>query len=287
MNAITPAASNGCRNGSRTLTPTGRWSVDAPAAAFEPARLSAGTQRRRRRGEHVANGVVELAHAAEAGGEGDVRERHGGRLDEQTGRLRALHPGERERTGTEFVGEEPVQVTFAVAEPTGESGNTVALDGTVGDEAHRPADEVLTGVPLGRSRRGIGPTSLAGPEPSLLGRGRRRQELDVGALGGDRRTARTAVDAGRPHGRDEPAVEPVVAALDGDVAVVGVEREHVTIMPDRNETDWRKSDATIDWVSRRRRARRSCEPACGPGRRPANRPERGGTSAGRDRARRT
>ena len=141
--------------------------------------MSSRTQRGRRRGEHVANGVVELAHTSEAGGEGDVRERHGGRLDEQTGGLRALHPGERERTGAEFVGEQPVQVTFAVAEPTGESGNTLSLDGAVGDEAHRPADEILAGVPFGRPGRGVGPTSLAGPEPSLLGRSRRREELDV------------------------------------------------------------------------------------------------------------
>jgi hypothetical protein len=47
----------------------------------------------------------------------------------------------------------------------------------------------------------------------------------------------------------------MVAALDGDVAVVGIEGEHVTIMPDRVASDWRKSDATI--------SRRTQSPATG------------------------
>ncbi len=147
-----------------------------------------------------------------------------------------LRPGDGERTGTEFVGEHPVQVALAVAEPPCETAHAVALDDTVGDQSHRSGNDVLADVPFGRARRRIRPAPLAGAEAPLLGGGRRRVEFDVRALRGDRRAARTAVDARRTHGRDEPAVEPLVATLHSDVALVGIERRHVTIMPLRRLT---------------------------------------------------
>ena len=158
-----------------------------------------------------------------------------------------------------------VQVAFAVAEPTGEPGDALSFDDTVGDEAHRPRNDVLSHVPLGRSGRGIWSTPLAGPEPVLL-RGRcGGEEVDVGPLRRDRRTTRPAVDAGRAHGRHEPSIEALVAALHGDVAVVGIERGHGSILPDGPTFDERKSDVSIDASTRasRRPGRARQSPATG------------------------
>ena len=96
---------NGPRTASRTET--------APGIRSEPARC-----RLRRRsslgavGEHLADRVVELAHAAEAGGERDVGHRQVGRLDQDPSGLGTLRPGERERPGAELVGQQPVEVAL-------------------------------------------------------------------------------------------------------------------------------------------------------------------------------
>ena len=49
-------------------------------------------------GKDLADGVVALAHAGEAGGEGDVRDREVGGLEEHACRLAALRPGQGERS---------------------------------------------------------------------------------------------------------------------------------------------------------------------------------------------
>ena len=92
---------------------------------------------------------------------------------------RALRAGEGERSGAELVGDEPRQVAAAVAEPAGETGDALAVDDAVGDEAHRPGDDFAAYVPLRRTGRGVGMAALAGPVPVLLGGGRRGEELDV------------------------------------------------------------------------------------------------------------
>ena len=66
-------------------------------------------------------------------------------------------------------------MAFAVAEPTGESGDTVAVDDAIGDEAHRPADEVLRAFHSGEPGEASGRHRLQARNPSLLGRGRRRR----------------------------------------------------------------------------------------------------------------
>ena len=176
-------------------------------------------------GEHFANGVVELANAAESGGEGDVGHREIGRLDQDSSGLGTLRPGERERSGAELVGQQPVEVAAAVPEMLGQPRHALTVDEAVGDQAHRPSDEIAAQVPLGRAGRGVGATALAGPEAELLGSGGRAVELDVGALRGDRRAAGSAIDTGRSHGDVEPAVEPGVAALGRPVTPIRVEHE--------------------------------------------------------------
>ena len=46
---------------------------------------------------------------------------------------------------------QPVEVALAVVEVPGEAGDAVAVDDAVGDEAHRPGDDVTTAVPVGRT----------------------------------------------------------------------------------------------------------------------------------------
>ena len=55
------------------------------------------------------------------------------------------------RAGAEFVGEHPVQVPFAVAEPPRDTADAIAFDDTVGDQSHRPGDHVLAHVPFRRA----------------------------------------------------------------------------------------------------------------------------------------
>ncbi len=103
---------------------------------------------RRRRGEHLSERVVELADAAESGGERHVGQRHRRRLDEQAGGVGALGSGDGERARAEFVGQHANEVSFAVAELPGEARYAAAFDLAVGDQPHGPGDDVLAGVPL-------------------------------------------------------------------------------------------------------------------------------------------
>ena len=240
-NATRCSASNGSRDGEVELDDAGR-----PV----PGGAGRGPQRRRRRGEHLADGVVELADAAEAGGERDRREVEVGGLDERAGGARPLGAGDGERAGAELVGHEAGEVALAVGQPAGQPADALAVDDAVDDEAHRPGDDVAADVPLRRAGRGVGPAPLAGPEAALLGGRGGRQEVDVAGLGRHGRAAGAAVDAGRGDGGHEAAVEAAVPAEHGPVAAGVVERQHPTILARRRRADERVSD-TDDGAGRR------------------------------------
>ena len=89
------------------------------------------------------------------------------------------------------VDEQAVEVALAVAEPGGEPGDALAVDDAVGDEPHRPADDVGADVPLGEPGVASGRQRLQARKPAPLGGGRRREE---------RTLARFGVTAGQ-HGR--------------------------------------------------------------------------------------
>ena len=197
-----------------------RWSPP-PVLGTSPA---LGAQLAGRGREHLADRVVELAHAAEPGGEGDGGERHGPSSRSGCGRscarwARAIASGPAPSSSTH----QAVEVALAVVQVAGEAGDALAVDDAVGDEAHRPGDDVAAAVPLRRTRGGVGSAALARPVAVLVGGGRRGEELDVLALRRHRRAARAAVDARRAHGGEEAAVEAGVLALDGAVALLGVE----------------------------------------------------------------
>ena len=120
-----------------------------------------------------------------------------GRLDQDPGGLGATGPGQRERTGAELGGEQPVEVPRGVADPGGEALDAVALDDAVGDQPHRAAGDVGRDVPVRGAGRGVGQAAPAGPEAGgLRGRGG-AVEGDVAPGRRGRRAGRPAVDAGR------------------------------------------------------------------------------------------
>ena len=167
----------------------------------------------RGRGEDRADGVVELADAGEAGGEGDGGHRQVGRLDQYPGRLGPLGPGQGQGAGAELGHQQAVELPLAVAEAGGHAPDPFAVHRPVGDVAHGPGHHVGPAVPLRRPRAGVGAAAQARPKPGPLGGGGGGVEADVPALGGHGRAARPAVDAGRGHGGEEPPVEAGVARL--------------------------------------------------------------------------
>ncbi len=189
-----------------------------------------------RRGEHLPDGVVELAHAGKPGGKGDLGDRHRRGLDQRAGRLGALGPSQRQRTGTQLAGQQPIDLTLAVVQPRGKATDPLAIHEPIGDQPHRPSDHVNAYVPLRRPGRRIGAAPLARPVSVLLGGRCGHEELDVVALRGHCRAARPAVDAGGLHRRDEAAIEAAVATLRGAVALFVVE-DHAAIVVRDPPTD--------------------------------------------------
>ena len=204
-----------------------------------------GTQFGRRRGEHLAHGVVELPNAAKARCEGDIGEGHCSGLDEQSRRVRPMGPGDSERACTEFVGHDSVEMTFAVSELLRQARHAVSLDSAIRDQAHRSADQILSEIPLRRSRRRVGTTPLARSEPPLLCSGRGVMELDVRLLRGDRWATGAAVDTRCTHCCHEPPVEAPVGVLDDAVAPIVVKGWHDSMMPVNTDNDQRKSASQL------------------------------------------
>ena len=194
--------------------------------------------------EDLADGLVALAHAGEAGGEGDLRDRQVRRLEQDACGLAALRPGQGQRTGADLGGDEAVELAGAVAETAGQTLDAFAVDDAVADEPHGPGHDVGPDVPLGRARGGVGPAAQAGPESGLLGRGGRRVEAHVLPLRGAGRAAGPAVDPGRGHGAEEPAVEAGVLALRRLVAAVRV-LDHGSSVARGCDIYWRKSDIAV------------------------------------------
>ena len=135
----------------------GGWFPAGPCSLCSARRP--GAQPARSVGERLAHGVVALAHAGEARGEGHVSDREVGRLEQDAGRLAALGPGQRQWPGADLGGDEAVQLAGAVAEAVGQALDALAVDDAVADEAHGPCDGVGPDVPFGRARRGVGPAA--------------------------------------------------------------------------------------------------------------------------------
>ena len=106
-------------------------------------------------------------------------ERHVRRLEQRAGGVGALGAGDRERPGAELVGHHAVEVALAVAEAAGEARHALAIDDTVGDEAHRRGRRRRRGrpTPASPARHRVGsactPGSRAAGRRPTSGRTRR------------------------------------------------------------------------------------------------------------------
>ena len=193
------------------------------AAADRRTSSRGGTQLGRRDRVDLADRVVELADRAEPGRERDLGQPEVGRLDQRSSGLRPLGPRQCQGTGADLGHEHPVEVPRRVTEPVGEPVDAVAIDHSVADEPHRTTHHVGADIPLGGAGSGVGTAAAAGAiSEAVSGRGG-RIERDVLPARSDRRARRPAVDAGRRHRRDEPAVEPLVPAVDGPITPLEVE----------------------------------------------------------------
>ena len=181
----------------------------------------------------LADGVVELPHRTETGGEGDLGQGQCGGLDQAAGGLRAAGAGQGQRPGAELGEEQPMEVPGRVTEPPREARHALAFDDAVGDQSHRPSGGVCGHVPVRAAGGRVRQAAAAGPVPGRLGRCGAGVERDVARLRRPRRTARTAVDPGGGDGRVEHPVEPPVPGGDGPQArvVFGEPAGHGSIRP--------------------------------------------------------
>ena len=120
-----------------------------------------GPEGGRRHRKDLADGLVELAHAAESGGKGDVRDFHGGGDQQGAGGLGAARPRQGQRAGAEFVAEDPVELARGVAEPGRQPLDAVAVDHAVIDQPHGPAGDIGAHVPGRRAGHGLGQAAFA------------------------------------------------------------------------------------------------------------------------------
>ena len=185
----------------------------------------------RRGGVDLAQRLVELAHAGEAGRERDIGQRQVGRLDEHAGRVGAPCPGQGQRCRSELLGEQPTEVARGVAHPPGQPVHALAVDQAVGDQPHRATGDIGGDVPLGAARRRVGQAPLAGAVARGVRTGGGGVEGDVRRSRGAGRARGPAVDPGGADGGVEHAVEAPVPAPHRAVARLGVEvsgRRHAT-----------------------------------------------------------
>ncbi len=193
-------------------------------------------QRRRCAFEHQAHGVVELADAGKPGGESDVAERQLRGLDQHPGGLGPLRAGQREWPGADLGLQQPLQLAGGVTEVGREAADAFAVHRAVGDQPHRPRNDVTAHVPFGRPRRRVGTASLACPESRSLSGRRGRIEPHVASERRPHRAAGPAIDPGRQHRGDEPAVEPGVLGLDRPVAAFEIVVHASSLHPPTDKT---------------------------------------------------
>src|SRR6185437_2839756 len=183
-------------------------------------------QRAGRAAEELAEGLVEAADAAEAGGQRHLAKRHARLVDELFGEEHAPRLRHRHRRGAQMLVEQAPELAPADAEPLGQRLDAgVGVERAVGHERQRARHRVRAAAPEGEVGRGLRPAAQAGPEPRLLRRRRRGEEAAIGEFGRAGGADRPAIDPGRGHADEKPAVETRVAR--GECAVTGLMVEYV------------------------------------------------------------
>jgi hypothetical protein len=157
-----------------------------------------------------------------------------------------MGPGDGKRARAKLIGHDSIEMTFAVAELSGQTRYAVAFNSAICNQAHCPTNQILTEIPLRRAGRRVRTTPLARSEPTLLCGGGRVMELDVCSLRRNRRATRAAIDPCRANRSHEPPVEAPVGVLDNAVAMVVIEGWHASMMPVTADKHQRKSASQVD-----------------------------------------
>src|SRR5919201_2417674 len=128
------------------------WAIREAQCQGSPGDVTAATSGMAelawRDSEDLANGVVELADTRESRGERDVREGEVGSLDQCPRGLRSLRPGDRERTGAQLAQHQAMEMTLADRKAFCHTGDAIAIDDPVCNQAHRAANEIAPDVPF-------------------------------------------------------------------------------------------------------------------------------------------
>src|SRR4029450_4602308 len=125
------------------------------------------------------------------------------------------------RAGSNLRDENPVQLSFGVANAPSEARYALPVDDAVRDQPQRAPREAPPNIPLRRAGGCIRTAPLAGSIACpLSGRGS-GVKRDIAPERRTRRARRPAIDTGRPHGNEEPPVESGVLGLHRPVAGVG------------------------------------------------------------------
>ncbi len=179
-------------------------------------------QTRRVGGIDLADGVVELSDAGKPCRESDVTDRKGGSREQDSGRVGAARPGQRERGRPHLGSQHASEMTRCVAQPVGQTWYSLSVHDAVTDQAHRRAHRVGSQVPFGRPWGRVRQTTTAGSKAGRLGRGRSGIEGDISAQRRPGRTGRPAVDTGGADGGEELPVETGISGLHGPVGRFGI-----------------------------------------------------------------
>src|SRR5260370_28418600 len=115
------------------------------------------------------------------------------------------------------------ELAFAQSEAAGQGIDAPLVQRSQLDQRQRAGYRVRRAPPGPLVRCRLRPAPQARAEPSLLCRGGGGIERHVLRPRRTRRTDRTAIDAGRLHGNEEPAVEANIAQRQRAVARVGLE----------------------------------------------------------------
>ena len=149
-------------------------------------------------------------------------------MQELLGEQHAPRLGDGDGRGAEVLLEQPAQLPAADAQPLGQrlDAGLVLVQRALGDQRERAAHGIGRAAPEGKVGRDLGPAAQAGPEARLLRRGGRGEEPAVLEFRRARRADRPAVDAGRGHAHEHPAIEAGIVALEGAVVGLAIEQFH-------------------------------------------------------------
>ncbi len=197
--------------------------ADLAARASGNVRRARSPQSAGRAREQGLERLVEPAHAAEAGREGDFDHRQVRLMDQLLGEQHAACLRDGDGRSAQMLAKKSAQVALADAEPIGERLDIRGVERPELDQRERARHRVRCAAPGPHIGRSLRPAAQARAEACLLRRRSGGIEDDVLSAWRARGTDRTAVDSRRLHADEQSAVETGVALADRAIARVMIE----------------------------------------------------------------